>query len=228
VYVQVGNISFDSGTVEWTASQRPTFDARGLPAQYLLKVDLNGQLQGTSTANIFQQVAALRAACNRQFQDVVLRDDNGTILEGLRNATSLTGVRITGPDFPDGKNAQGVTVRSFTLSAEATYPGVGHSNQLVLLTQRVTKTGGGPLYSFLQPKKGKPVKVMEASNTPFTATQQGSAQSLIPNPTPRAPIWPGALMRDPEVTYDDPVFDNGRWVYGVSWSYVFGSTTPLR
>jgi hypothetical protein len=215
-----------SGATEWATFTRPTWGADGKLAQTTHRVELKGELLGSDTTDIFQQSNALRNAC-RLNGDLLLVSDSGAVLEFLRNATSLSGVRITGPDFPEGSGAQGTTFRTFTLSAEATYPGVSGAIQFAEVTQRVTKSGGGPVYSFLQPKKGLPYRVAEATNTPFFATQQGQALSLVANPVPRPPLWPNALLRAPEITYDEPRFDGSRWLYGISWVYTFGSATKL-
>src|SRR5215213_466008 len=111
MYVKIGNVSLASGATEWAAFTRPTWGADGRIAQSVMRVELKGELLGTDTTDIAQQSAALRAACVRPGVDVLLLTDAGTILEGLRNATSISGIRITGPDFPDGSGSDYTTHR---------------------------------------------------------------------------------------------------------------------
>jgi hypothetical protein len=228
LFVRLGPLTFPSGTVEWVPSTRTLFDAYGKPATRVQRLELRGDIQGTGVKDVAAKVAQLRTAYNRQFFDVALLDDDGTILESLVNVTSLTGVRLLELSFPDGRGAQGTTYRSFVLVAEASYP-ASAGTIIVEWTQRVSRRGGGPMYSFLRCKKGPAVRILENEQTEYSATQRGTAAGLLPNPQPPRPLWPGALIPAlTEIEYDDPVFVEGRNVYRVSWTYVFGSEGPLR
>jgi hypothetical protein len=228
LFVRVGPATFPAGTVEWVPSTRTVFDAYGEPATRVQRLELRGDIQGTGVKDVAAKCGQLRAIYNRQFVDLALLDDDGTILESLVNATSLTGVRLLELTFPDARGGQFTTYRSFVLVAEASYP-ASAGTIIVEWTQTVSKRGGGPMFSFLRCKKGPAVRILENEQTEYTATQRGVAAGLLPNPQPPRPLWPGALIPAlTEIEYDDPVFVDGRNVWRVSWSYVFGSESPLR
>ncbi len=74
----------------------------------------------------------------------------------------------------------------------------------------------------------------QAYDPAFTlATQSGKAVGFLSYPTPRAPLWPGALLNDRmRVSYTSPHrsgHDGGQAYtnFGVQWTYHFESAVPL-
>src|SRR5262249_10550652 len=96
-------------------------------AEQVLKLtarwQINGQLQGADAAAITTAKNALEVAYAKQYQDLILyQNDGSTIHDAIFNRGSTTGVVIVqGPDFPIGRGAEGGTFLSYSIVAEASY-----------------------------------------------------------------------------------------------------------
>jgi hypothetical protein len=225
--VRYGSFSAPVGTATWKVRTRTLANDLGLPASRSRVVEVAGQLQGTGPADIYNQSRLLDLALSSWGQDLALTLDDGTVVESLTNATSLGGTRVTeGPDFPNGDGADATTYRDFRFVVEATYP-IAAGN-VEAFEEEVETRGGGPKYGFLPVVNGPPIRQMLFSNTPYFATQQGTAVGLVTYPTPPPPLWPGALLEAPVIRKARPRMAGGVVRdYRISWAYSFGSQTPL-
>jgi hypothetical protein len=238
VQLRYGSYLFPANAVAVATDKRPAFDGRGKPVSRRDTFTMHGWLlpspaavtPAAAQADLANQCALLERALAVQFADLVMTRDDGGIAFALLNATSIDGVRITsGPNYPTGEGAEFATFRSFSFTAEASYAVAGAASPLVSFQETVTFTGGGPVKDFLQPVNGPPVRQLLLQATPYRATQQGQAVALGGWPTAPGPLWPQALLKNPDLSFASPVFQLGRGLeYPISWAYVFGSAAPLQ
>jgi hypothetical protein len=186
-------------------------------------------LQGAALQrNLIAQQALLQRALGLQNRDVVLYADDGTVARQLPNATSTTGVRVTGPWFPQGNGAQFAGYLDFAFRAEAQYAVAGGQRFLLSFRETVNFEGGGPLFAHLQPVNDLPQKQMIYQATPYRATQEGEASGVGGYPFVPPPLWPGALKKAPRSGRTSPRWVGRTWLeYPVSWGYEYESATPL-
>jgi hypothetical protein len=225
--VRYGSLAFTPDAVDWRVSKVTTFSAQDDPLEETVTVECSGQIFGDSQAQIAALSAVVEATLrfpNRRF--TVLRNDGGAAVD-LPVATSTSGVKVRSLDYPGGEG-DFTSFRWFRFVATATYPVAGAS-ALVEFQESVRFLGGGPVRDFFQPPAGVPVRWTVYENVPHRAVQQGRAVGLYAEPVPPPPLWPGALMEAPQVTYGNAtragrVFKN----FPVEWAYTFGSPVPLN
>lgn len=167
---------------------------------------ISGMLIGTSAANIDSQVAALIAAYADDGKDLILLLPNGSqSTHKLLNRNTLGGTHVVQPpSFPEGRGAEGATYRTFALTVEAELPVSGSQFALISFEESLSMSGGGPAYGHLEPLVGAPIKQLLKQQTTYRVTQQGSAVGYRLYPTPPGPIWPGALVRAPDIQRRGP------------------------
>jgi hypothetical protein len=177
------------------------------------------------------QTILLTQALSNNYFDLVLRNDDGSLSATiLLNAGSLTGVVITeGPDFP-GKpgDADYATQRRFSFTAMAEYVNIKAQTALENFSESLDFSGGLPLYVMCRAVNGLPQRQQTYAFTEFCCTQSGSAVGLLAFPTPPGPKFPSCLKEAPRIKRSGPervgnTFQN----YGISWTYVFESVTPM-
>lgn len=202
------------------------------PIEVIRRVQVSGLLLADSPAAMNAKVSALQAAYSANGYDFRVYLPNGTTVSRLTllNAGSNGGVRITQlPSFPSIAGAGYVTNLKYTLALEARYPVANSSSLLKSFEETLTFEGGGPVYGWLKPLAGKPVKQLLRQNDTYRATQTGSAVGAYSRPSPPSPLWASSMLVAPTTTKRSPLRRGSGFVdYGISWSYQFESDSPLR
>lgn len=192
---------------------------------------ITGMIYGPDQNTVISNYAALEAAYSKNYKDLVWYGNDGTtVAHSLRNAGSVTGVRIIKPpSYPKADGGELTTWRSYTIVAEAKFFfSPRDKQQLSTFSETVRVSGGGPLFTMVETVEGVARRVKVRNRTAFHATQSGQAVGRGRYPVPPGPIWPGFLLRDPEISRTSPRFSGVLFEdYGVSWSYEFGSGVPL-
>jgi hypothetical protein len=231
VQLWYGGYAFPANAVEVTTQRDLVDDDRGLPVAYRDTMTGQGTVFGSSQSEITAACAALERALGLQGQNLVMYQDNGAVAFGLLNALSLNGVRMKGPNYPSSQGAEYATYRTFSFVCTADYPLPtlpAGANLLVSFQETLSFSGGGPKRAFLQPVNGLPIRQTVYAATPYLATQSGSAAALRGWPTPPPPLWPGLLLENGEPSLESPQRGPRGLIFTVSWSYRFGSVTPLN
>jgi len=192
---------------------------------------IRGFLQANTAALLTAAIAQLEAAYS--FQGGVLgffNDDGSPTAHGIFPAQTLGGVRIIGPpSYPTGEGAE-YAVSSSYRTYEITVEFTRRRTDVNLLnwTESVQFSAGGPRVVLLETLNTPPQKQTTQAFTTYRAVQRGTATGQFSRPTPPPPIWPGALVINPEIEFVAPKrYANDFADYGISWTYTFASATPL-
>lgn len=212
---------------------------RRLTCEGFLQVAVTGSTG--NQAGVTLAMSAMMQALSRPFQDLVLyMDGGGTSSTQLRNAGSITGVRVVeGPSFPN-KPQQPSYVWGifFTFAAEAEYPYPNTGDFLLDFGETLNFRGGYPknvcrpaLNTNGQDQLVYPQMPFLLDQTGFAVGYQGWPDALAISP----PKFPANLVGDNpiDVQQVNPKAMNvaqGKYQgYRVTWRYSMGSTqVPLR
>ncbi len=192
---------------------------------------VSGFLQATSQANLTAAIQRLEAAYAVQGGNLgFFNDDGSATAHGIFDGQTIGGVRVvSGPNYPEGQGAEysaGGAFRFYEIELE--YDVRDFRVGLLAWTESITYSGGGPEFIFLEPILGPPVKQLLKAATAFRAVQRGMAKGHGSYPVPPDPLWPGDLLRDPEVERIAPQRRGNAFIEPqISWTYTFASALPL-
>lgn len=224
-----GTYAFDSNSAKIAFALQTLINAGGQPYAQTKRIDVDGFLAADGQAAIQIAASALATALARPYQDLVLYRDDGTASDtALYNAPSTTGVVIQGLAFPDSRGGEYATFRRFTFFAEAEYPITNSVGLLMSFREKLSFSGGGPIYRHRMALNGKPQKQMVYADSIYKATQDGEAVGYLSRPNVQPPIWPDALMQSPDVDMESPQRRGRLYTdFRVTWRYNFESDAPL-
>lgn len=138
-------------------------------------------------------------------------------------------IRVMNFGYPVGNGTQYATERDYTLTLYLEEPpAAGFRTNLISFRESLSFSGGGPVFDFFRPPRGRPIKFIRNEFVEYRVIQEGSAMGLFSYPGYPPPIFPGALMAPPTLSPTGPERAGqfaGQWP--VSWRYEFGSTEPL-
>lgn len=182
-------------------------------------------------------VATMRAAIQRleaafsvDGGDLTLYIQGVPSAHSLRSAASIGGVKISQPiSFPEGKGAEHVTYRTYTVEFSALLStGRGASGGVLQFDETLSMEGGGPVFGHIETLIGKPVKQQFRRNAVFKATQEGRITGSFGYPSIPPPIFPSALVRAPIIGKSAAKQVQGsRIEYPFSYRYEFEAATSL-
>jgi hypothetical protein len=229
VYLKYGSYQFPTNGSKLSVSQDTLINAGGQPYASLRRIEVDGYLEGDGPAAIVQAASALKTALAKPYQDLIFYLDNGTESDThLKNNGSTTGVVVKGPNFPDSLGGEYATFRRYTFMAEAEYPVTNTAGLLLSFRERLSFSGGGPIYRHKLALNGLPQKQMIYAATPYKVTQEGEAVGYTSPPRIPAPIWPAAMTEAPQTTNDSPERRGKLYTsYRTTWRYSFESAYPL-
>lgn len=237
--LQYGNYSHPAGTVALAISKQAVLAGTGLPLMIQTTWGIEGTLLCDSSlteaaeinADITSRIQALEDAYKQVGVDLVLTTENGTpTAHVIRNSETIGGIRvIEPPHYPYGSGAEYVTYRRFRVGLQAdVLPSGGVQPVYLSFNETLTVQGGGPQYAWTTPILGSPTRQVIRQATTYTATQQGFAVGFRSTPPVPPPLFPGALMANPQVSYTSPQRRGNDFMqFGVSWQYVYESNQPL-
>jgi hypothetical protein len=233
--LKYGTYAFDANAVKLQTASRVNWNDGGQPMSITKSIAVDGYLTATGQAANSTAMSALATALATPYKDLYFYHDDATLsATALPNATSIGGVHIVdGPNFPDSIGAEFVNFRRFTFTAEAEYPITNTNNLLLSFRERLSFSGGGPIYAHRMAVNGLPQKQLVYPFSIFKTLQEGEAVGYRRYPTPPRPIWPSALIVSPNITEESPkrrgklAGQAGYEGYPVSWQYSFESSTQL-
>ncbi len=229
-----GSYAFDAGACKIATSAETVWNEGGQPLSQRRRIDVDGFLTANGQAAISLAMSALATALAIPYQDLNFYQDDGSLsATALNNAASIGGVHIiNGPNFPDWKGNEYAQFRRFTFSAEAEYPIANTQNLLLSFRERLSFSGGGPVYGMMPALIGLPQRQLIYQFSVFKVTQDGEAVGYRRYPEPPGPIWPNALAHSPDITEISPKRRGkqkaGYDTYPVAWKYDFESATALN
>lgn len=232
--LRVGNYLFDANACAVSSRVRlVTAPGTGRPLRYVAQHSVEGWLEGDDQADLAAAEAALRAALLKPYQDLRFLTDAGADTPlSLRNADSITGVRVLGFAFPGGDGAEYATLRRFTAEVEAEFLLPDARNAVTSFSESLSRTGnGGPATRLRVPiNPGAPItRQILTPRSVIRYTQSGQATghtAYVPAPAPR---WPAYLLHDRVRLEQSSPQQLGRGYveYPSRWSYEFEADAPL-
>lgn len=198
--------------------------------------EISGVLQADSPAELTAAIDALCAAYRQPADEVSLRQSDGQTATAhrLRARDALGGIRVVAPpSFPVGEGGEYSRFRSYRLALEADLPLTDRQSELLVWSELLETSGGGPREVYLELRNGPPQRQLVSQATPYRALQQGRAVGLTGYPPIASPLWPAQEDRPerrirhqlPRTVGSGP--DRAATEYEVTWSYSFHSATPL-
>lgn len=230
-----GSYRHDDCEVALTIRRETQFTEARVPYLLVDRWELEGMIVGDDQADVNAKILALESAYRKTGVDAVLYLNDGVTpsVHRLRNADTLGGIRVVGPpSYPDGRNAEFSTFRRYTIALEAETvlsQDLGGGGQVVTAYEETIRTfGGGPVYSWTAPIRGIPVRQIARERSTYKATQSGFAVGYRSRPAPASPIWPYALIQNPEISKSSPKrTGTGFQDYRIEWNYSYESAEPL-
>jgi hypothetical protein len=226
-----GTYSFNSNGCEVLSRIEALFSSARIPYAQRRILEVTGYLEADGQAALTAAQIALENALKVPYQDLVLYQDGGAVSATLlRNQGSLGGVVITsGPHFTESKPSEYATVRKFKFTAEAECPITNPVSALISFSEKMTYSGGGPLYVMKRAINGPPQRQMVYPATEYVVSQTGEAVGYMSYPTAPPPRWPAALKETPVISRVSPmrIGLSGYRDYRITWDYKFESVTPL-
>lgn len=230
-----GTYGFPINQLDITSSFEVQWNEGGQAYSVMKRFAVTGELLTAGQADTTAQQTALIAALQVQNVDLKLLQDSAAVsADVLLVAGSITGTRCTKFAFPKGREAQYATFRSFSAEFEAEYPLPASTSLLLSWTERVTYSGGAPLYKILPNINGPGQKQLVYPLMPFEATQQGEIVGYrsYPSASLARPLWPGQMLSPPEYTRDMPRRRGPRGqtmqqAFRLGYSYKFGDPDGL-
>lgn len=236
MYVRYGSYNHDPGEVEFSHTKDALYTEAGTIWAHQWRIEMRGQLVGSSEADMDAKQAALEAAYASNGEDwaLVLTSTSDSNL-ALANSDTLGGVRVVGGiSYQDMRNAAYVTYLPYSITLEAIVPIASGSLDTSLLSfeESVQKEGGGPRYGMLEPLVGRPVRQLLKRQTIYRARQTGRAIGISTRPIPPSPLWPEWQVEAPIIETPHPTrigggADTAYYRYEVSWDYRYEAASPL-
>lgn len=203
----------------------------GYPLRYLCRYDVTAWIDGDGQAALSTEETAFIAALATPRQNFRLAQDSGADTGScVYDANTLSGTRVTGWSFPEGKGAEYVNRRTIRFSVEAEIAAPTAAN-LVSFTESVQITGnGGPRDMWRFPINTIGIKQRITPNSLVRAVQSGRSVGHLSRPGPRAYLFPAALLMNETVmtgTESPRMLGRVNVEYPRTWAYVFESNAPL-
>ena len=215
-------------TIDRTAAR----DGAGRVVRETERWTVAGVLQGASQAALTVAIEGLKEAYAEDGKDLILYLDDGQTptSHALRRSAALAGPRVVQkPSFPQGKDAEYSTFRSYQLQVEADFAG-DETVGLVDFQETVEFEGGGETWAYLTALNGPPQRQTLARQSVYRAVQRGEAVGRWMYPAVPSPLWPAQehrplrkIRRESPQRKDGAAFENWK----VSWQFVFESAAPL-
>lgn len=187
---------------------------------------ITGELLGTGQADLIAKQAALTKALARQYQDVKLLADDGTVAGAMINSQSVDGVLYTDLHFPKQEGGVYATFLPFEVALSASFL-YNRSFLLLEYSESLSIRGGGARYGLTECVNAAPVKSLITPATACMATQKGQAKSLNQYASIPGPIWPEHVVETvPQIERATTIGKEGFTEYSLGWTWEFAA--PIR
>lgn len=236
-YLTYGSYTHATGSVGLTSSWKTLYTDAQTPWGQEVTINLQGLLttqlttEAAAIADIKSKMDALWAAYLVPDQDLILYNPSGGVTHhNYPTSNAIGGVRVISmPSFGDPKGVELVTKASWTATLQAVYALASPVTAIQSFEETIQFEGGGWRVGHLETKIGPPVKQLLRVQTPYRATQRGSAVGKYAYPTRPNPVWPTEVLQpNPVITYGQPKRNRSDYTdYPISWSWSFESATPL-
>lgn len=229
MFFRYGSYQHASGEVALQAIRKtPRYSTAGFRVGTDVSWTLDGALHGDTPAELTQKINLLEAYYVPAVVDAGLFEDSGAASGHYISAGQTTGGWRPTVSWPDGRGAEHVTYRTFSITLECTLSDA--ESQLMEFMERFEYGGGGSRYVVLDTLYEAPVRQRVVNQAQWTATQSGTALGWLTYPTVPPPLFPQALVENPRIAMSSPRSIN-RGIrpteYEISWAYQFASPTPL-
>jgi hypothetical protein len=235
MFVKYGSYVVPSGQAWVNFTYRPRYNSGGIQDAQTRRWDINGMLlnSGGDPVAFTAAVNGLINAFSVNGQDLSLLQNDGvtTTAHFITNSQTIGGTRVVETNFPEGKGAAYVTHYLWHVAIEADMD-IGY-NGLQAFFEVVSWVGGGPEFIMLKTLNGPSQKQFVVDETPYRATQRGSAIGFRAYPSPPPPLWPYAWHQDQSpLDFKSPkrAGPPGQAFYTdfeVSWNYSFEDASPM-
>lgn len=230
MYGKYGSYQHATNEVGIRRIQRSAGKAQGGQITSTIKrYTVGGMLHGDTISALTSAIRALENAYSTQGLDWGLYEDTGTATAHvLTSSDSSGGVQVIDFSWVESPGEY-TTYRSYEIQLEAEYQ-VGNGINFSSWNEDLSFEGdGGPVYRYIPTLNGPWQKQMVSERSTYRATQSGQIVAIFTDPDAPGPIWPDQMHREQSrVSRQGPVFDGTKYTnFGVSWSYVFESNSPL-
>jgi hypothetical protein len=229
-YLKYGDFQHDENEVSITIDKNSKLNRFGVPYSLEHVWTIEGALFADSPAELTNRIRALEAAYSQHGKDAELFINGAVTAHRLISSQTINGVSVAKPpSYPTADPGEYTTFRKYQIVLRAETPidvSQGNGGRIVAFSETVQFSGGGPMYRFLQPINGTPIKQMVAQATTYKAEQSGSAVGFDSYPLTPGPLWPGDEHRTLRRTGKRSAAD-GSTNFEVFWNYSFESVYPL-
>jgi len=230
VKLKYGTFTHEINEVSLQISVTPEITERGDKIADIEIWNISGLIIGTSIVDLTTKIDAIKAAYAINNQDIELLTDGGSSTSHSMFKVDVFGdIRVTsGPSFPEGNGVEYATVRTFNITVEGRTLDPS-ALELLAFSDSISIDEGIPDFTHLIPIEGVPQKQFVNEQTPWTASQQGTAvgKTAYPFFAVPSPAFPDSLKKK-NIAKVNPKFDRGSLIeFQISWSYQFESADEL-
>jgi len=213
--------------------QFPVFSERRLRRTTRYRMELNGELQYATQAELTTKIGELIDAYSVDGLEACLYQDDGTpTRHRLANRSdSVTGTRVMYRDWPKGDAAEYATKRTFRIILEAEY--LEPDSEITQANEVLAFRGaGGPIWDMAIPFSGNPIPVRRSFKSPQRIVQTGLIVGLTGYPLQYVPgpIFPAWEHVDRREVSPGSAKQYGRMLldWPISYSYHFSLPSPIN
>lgn len=229
--VEYNGVTFDEGRTTLQRQETAIENSAGQLMGYMVRVTADITIAAAGAAAMEAAYADAIDAFSSNGFDFIVRLPGGTQSDNLSldNDSAVGGVRVMErPSIDSLAGGIYTTFLPFRVVLEAEYPAVAGAEILREFEETVSFSGGGPVYGWLKPLRGRPQPQLLRQADTYRATQVGHAIGYQHRPNPPAAIWPAYQIQNLEHTKRSPRRRGASFIdYFTSWSYVFESDTRL-
>jgi len=173
--------------------------------------------------------AAIKTAVDTLITAMV---DDGTLTlyhsnGSTASSNSITACKILNIDFPESTGPEYANRRTIAVTFQGLQDVAGSEDTLAF-QESVSYGGGGARNIYIPVITGLPKKYRVADNTPYNASQRGSAVARDQYPTAPAALFPSNRIHEGNAFERTTSYDeNGDLLYELRWGYQFESAYPL-
>ena len=231
--LKYGTYAHEIAECSLSISQPRQFNEAGQVAGITQRWIIDGRKEGTSVADLTTKLAALEAAYSVNGQDLILFDVDGTTQthHKIISADTIGGTRVVNLEYPEGRNAEYSTFRTYRITVEAdiwTLDGVATIDSVGTYSANVDFTGTGGAKFVIRPTmSGAPVKQQIYAQTPVTCIQSGTKTGILGYPAADPPLYPTHEQFDRRQIKRSSTLQKGQPRYTTNWSYTFLKSTAF-
>jgi hypothetical protein len=231
--LRIGSLVRPNNEAVVVPSYSPIYDFTRRVQAMKIRWDITGRVvnypvatQGLTSGEIRTLEQAFKS--NSPYLALLEDESNSPTAFELNPSSLLQGPFLVDYSFPASEKevfATGVAYRAVFEAVQS----ISAGKDLIEFEEEISREPGGVHHVYVGGAVNFPERQTAFKNKVWKYTQSGYAVGLLAHPDAPEPIWPFALMSQPNVTLSGPQFKSTKYDthYRISWEYRFEYHLPL-